>query len=220
MYQNCMLLPVRDAAGKPEAVVVILLDATDTAIAQGMLQDAMAKLADSSSRDGLTGVHNRRYLENHLASEYDRARRYGTHFSVAMFDLDHFKHVNDTYGHLGGDAVLVDVSRRVVELLRSSDMCGRYGGEEFAVVLPETNLEGARQFGERLRTFIAQVPVDFDGQEIPVTCSIGVTQFDPGMGSYHMLIHQADLALYASKTGGRNRVTCYTPELEKIAVSK
>lgn len=220
MFQNCMLLPVRDAAGKPEAVVVVLLDATDTAIAQGMLQDAMAKLADSSSRDGLTGVYNRRYLENHLSAEFDRARRYGNIFSIAMFDLDHFKRVNDTYGHLGGDAVLVDVSRRVVELLRSSDMCGRYGGEEFAVVLPETNLEGARLFGERLRSFIEQVAVDFDEQEIPVTCSIGVTQFDPAMSSYHALIHQADLALYASKTGGRNRVTCYSPELEKIAATK
>lgn len=217
MYQNCMLLPVKGADGKPEAVCVVVLDATDIAITQGMLHDAMAKLSDASNRDGLTGIYNRRYLESRLATEFDRTRRYGGTFSVLLFDLDHFKKVNDTYGHLGGDAVLVDIAGRVSDMLRSSDMVGRYGGEEFGLILPETPIEGARIFAERLRAFVAQAPVEFGDQEIPVSVSIGATEYSADMSDYGRLIHQADVALYASKAGGRNRVTCYVPELEVLA---
>lgn len=220
MYQNCMLLPVKDAEGKPEAVVVMLLDSTDVAISQGMLRDAMDKLADTSNRDGLTRIYNRRYLENRLSAEYDRVRRYGGTFSLVMFDLDFFKKVNDNYGHLGGDAVLVDIAQRVTELLRSSDIVGRYGGEEFGIILPETPMEGARIFADRLRAFVEQAAVDFDSTMIPVTISMGVAEYGPNTANYQQMIHEADISLYASKAGGRNRVTCYAPELEKIAVGK
>lgn len=176
MYQNCTLLPLKDDQGRPEAVCVVLMDATDVAMAQGQLHEAMRLLADSSNRDGLTGVCNRRCLEDRMKAEFERARRYGGTFSLMLFDMDHFKAVNDRCGHLGGDAVLLDIARRASELLRASDVVGRYGGEEYDIILPNTPLEGAAQFCERPRSFVQQCPVEFDGTDIPVTICMGVTE--------------------------------------------
>ena len=217
MYQNCMLLPLKAEQGKPEAVCVMVFDATDTAIAQNLLKEALEAISEISNRDGLTGIYNRRYLEGRLASEYDRMRRYGGTFSVILFDLDFFKKVNDTHGHLAGDKVLIEIAARVKDKLRSSDVLGRYGGEEFMLILPETHLDGARIFAERLREAIELEPVIFDNTTIPVTVSMGVTEHRADMPGYASLIHQSDLALYASKAAGRNRVTCYEPALEKLA---
>ena len=214
MYQNCMLLPLKAEQGKPEAVCVMVFDATDTAIAQNLLKQALETISEISNRDGLTGIYNRRYLENRLSSEYDRTRRYGGTFSMILFDLDFFKKVNDTYGHLAGDKVLVEISARVRDMLRSSDVIGRYGGEEFVLILPETPLEGARQIAERLREAVALAPVIFDTTPIRVTISMGVTEYQADMDDYATLTHQSDVALYASKGAGRNCVTCYTPDLE------
>lgn len=219
MYQNCMLLPLKGSSGKTEAVCVMVFDATDTAIAQNLLKEALHTISEISNRDGLTGVYNRRYLENRLSSEFDRTRRYGGTFSMILFDLDHFKKVNDTYGHLAGDKVLIEIAARVQNNLRSSDVIGRYGGEEFVLILPETILDGAGVFAERLREAIAQEPVVFNDTIIPVTVSMGVTEMDGLLSNYGVLTHQADLALYASKTAGRNRVTSYRADLEKIAAS-
>jgi len=218
MYQNCMLLPLKAEQGKPEAVCVMVFDATDTAIAQNLLKEALDSISEISNRDGLTGVYNRRYLENHLRMEFERTRRYGGNFSLILFDLDFFKKVNDTYGHLGGDKVLIDVAARLRERVRSSDVVGRYGGEEFMVVLPETNLEGAVQFAEGIRQLVEWEPVTFEDQSIPVTISMGVTEFHNGMSAYTSMTHQADIALYASKAAGRNRVTPYSADLEKLAI--
>ena len=214
MFQNCMLLPLKGESGKPEAVCIMVFDATDTAIAQNQLKEALETISEISNRDGLTGIYNRRYLETRLAAEFDRTQRYGGTFSMILFDLDFFKKVNDTYGHLAGDKVLVEIAARVRESLRSSDVLGRYGGEEFVLILPETPLEGAQLFADRLREMIAQAPVIFDTITIPVTVSMGVTEMDASMPGYSTLTHRADLALYASKGKGRNCVTCYSPELE------
>ncbi len=143
MLQNCTFLPVKNAQGQVEAVCVTLFDATDAGIAHTELKDAMHSLSESSNRDGLTGIYNRRYLEQRLSIEFERSQRYKTNLSLLIFDLDHFKRVNDTYGHLAGDEVLVDISARIGELLRNVDVLGRYGGEEFCVILPDTNIEGA-----------------------------------------------------------------------------
>ncbi|MDP1681972.1 MAG: diguanylate cyclase, partial [Burkholderiales bacterium] len=214
MYQNCMLMPVSNDSSKPESVCVVIFDVTDTAIATTMLKDAMERIADISNRDGLTGIYNRRYLETRLESEFDRTRRYGGTFSMILFDLDFFKKVNDTYGHLAGDKVLVEVARRMSDQLRTTDVVGRYGGEEFALILPETPIEGARVFGDRLREMIELEPVIYDNTTIPVTVSMGATEYSADLISYDKLILQSDVALYASKASGRNCLTCYSPELE------
>lgn len=214
MYQNCTFMPVKNETGEVDSVCITLFDATDTGISQTELKNAMERLSESSNRDGLTGIHNRRYLEQRLATEFDRSKRYGGHFSFMLFDLDHFKKVNDTYGHLAGDAVLCTVSQRVNSLLRTVDVLGRYGGEEFGVILPSTNLEGAIVVAERLRQIVAQTPVMYKETAIPITVSIGVTEFKAETPNYEHLIHCADLALYFGKENGRNRVACHTHELE------
>jgi len=220
MYQNCMLLPLKAEQGKPEAVCVMVFDATDTAIAQNLLKEALEAISEISNRDGLTGIYNRRYLETRLGGEFDRTRRYGGTFSVVLFDLDFFKKVNDTYGHLAGDQVLIEIAARVKEKLRSSDVIGRYGGEEFMLILPETDLDGALVFADRVREAIELDPVIFDNISIPVTVSMGVTEYQAELSAHTQLIHQSDLALYASKAAGRNRVTRYEPALEKLAADK
>lgn len=217
MYQNCMLLPLKAEQGKPEAVCVMVFDATDTAIAQNLLKEALEAISEISNRDGLTGIYNRRYLETRLGGEFDRTRRYGGTFSVVLFDLDFFKKVNDTYGHLAGDQVLIEIAARVKGKLRSSDVIGRYGGEEFMLILPETNLDGAQIFAERVREAIELEPVIYENITIPVTVSMGVTEHQANLTAHTALIHQSDVALYASKAAGRNRVTRYEPTLEKLA---
>lgn len=214
MYQNLTFIPVKDDAGEVDSVCITLLDATDIGIAQTALKEAMARLSDSSNRDGLTGIYNRRYLEQQLSTEFDRCRRYDGKFSFLMLDLDHFKNVNDTYGHLAGDEVLCTVSQRINGMLRSVDVFGRYGGEEFGIIFPSTPLAGAVILADRLRLAIAKEPVIYKGTAIPITVSVGVAEFEPGTPDYEHLIHCADLALYFGKKNGRNQSTRYTPELE------
>lgn len=210
MYQNCTFMPMKNTAGEVEAVCVTLFDATDTAISQTLLKQALEALEESNNRDGLTGIYNRRHLELRLSNEFDRARRYGGSFAFIMFDLDHFKKVNDNFGHLAGDEVLCEVTRRIGKMLRTVDIFGRYGGEEFAVVLPATDMAGAKILAERLLLKVSEKPVIFRDVEIPVTISIGISQFDTLAHAYEQLIEQADTSLYISKETGRNRATCYT----------
>jgi len=214
MYQNCTFLPVKNAQGEVESVCVTLFDATDVAISQILLKQALESLSESNNRDGLTEIFNRRYLEQRLSTEFDRVKRYGGEFSFIMFDLDYFKKVNDTYGHLGGDEVLCSVAKQVSKLLRTSDIVGRYGGEEFGIILPATELEGARVFAERLRQSIAETPVAYKDTSIAVSVSMGLMQYTSATPTYESMINGADMALYASKKGGRNRVTCYAPDME------
>lgn len=214
MFQNCTFMPVKSETGEVDSVCITLFDATDIGISQSNLQTAMKCLRESSNRDGLTGIYNRRYLEQQLSVEYSRCKRYGTTLSFIIFDLDHFKKVNDNFGHLAGDKVLCDVSQRISGLLRTVDVFGRYGGEEFGIILPDTPQEGALTLAERLRQAIAEEPVTYKGTIIPVTISIGVAGFQLETPDYEHLIHWADLALYYGKENGRNRVTCYSPDLE------
>ena len=211
MQQNCTFLPVKNSAGEVQYVCVTLFDVTDTAVYERKLKDAITRLEESSSRDGLTGVFNRRYFESQMLAEVDRQRRYGGALSLIMIDIDHFKRVNDTHGHLGGDEVLKTIAGRIQGALRSSDVLARYGGEEMAVIAPGIDVNGGAILAERIRAVVAGTPVSFEGKEITVTVSLGVAEALPGIRDPQALIHAADEVLYLSKSNGRNRATCAAP---------
>lgn len=216
MRQNCTFLPIMNDAGEVQAVCITVFDVTDTSIYQTKLKEAMGRLEEMSIRDGLTGIYNRRHLENQLASEFDRVRRYGGILSIILFDLDHFKNINDTYGHLAGDEVLKSISSRLEAVLRNSDIAGRYGGEEFTVILPNTDAEGAAILAERLRKEVEESEIIYDGQKIPVTISIGVTLLTDNIENHEMLLNQADTALYYCKENGRNQIKLFDSSMKLI----
>lgn len=175
------------------------------------LQDELrlknATLERLSTVDSLTGLRTRRYLNEVLAVEFLRARRYGTPLTVLMTDLDHFKQVNDRYGHPAGDAVLREVAALSQGMLRATDVIGRYGGEEFAVVMPQSRPPGASVLAERLRASVEEARVELpDGRRIGVTLSIGVAAYEPRQRTPDDLLAEADRALYVAKDAGRNQV--------------
>jgi two-component system cell cycle response regulator len=162
--------------------------------------------------DVLTGVHNRRYFMNHLRRELKRTRRFGGDLTVVVFDIDHFKHINDRYGHAAGDAVLVEFARRVQKCLpREFDWCARVGGEEFAVVLPQTDLAGGQVVAEKIRHAFASNPVTAVSGGVECTVSAGVSGLsafaDRNEVSIEQMLSRADDCLYTSKNSGRDRVT-------------
>ncbi len=158
-------------------------------------------------QDGMTGIHNKRYFTEFLDREIAVASRHGHPLTLVMFDVDHFKQVNDAHGHLAGDAVLKDLAGRIKPRIRREDLFARYGGEEFACVLPSTALPGGIVFAEHLRSLIEERPCLFDNHRIPYTISVGVTTMHRETGvDAAQLIRRADENLYAAKRGGRNRV--------------
>jgi len=165
-----------------------------------------AEVRDNSVRDALTGCFTRGHALDVVDAELRRARRSQTPVSMIMFDLDHFKDVNDRYGHLCGDAVLSAIGKRMKEVLRGSDLKCRYGGEEFLVLLPETPLHGARRVAETLRREIAERPVPWAGEGLTITASFGLAQTMPGEVNVQAVIARADQALYRAKDDGRNCV--------------
>lgn len=163
-----------------------------------------------SVTDPLTGVYNRRYLMDLLPRELERGARYGRPLSMIMCDLDHFKRINDTHGHLAGDEVLRAAVGVINDSIRKTDWVARYGGEEFLVVLPETTLANARVVAENLRTKLENQPLGAGVLQLQVTASLGVVGWEtavPAQASLDELIARCDACLYASKSGGRNRLT-------------
>ncbi len=157
-------------------------------------------------RDGLTGVHNRRKFTEEANREVARAGRHGRPLSLILADIDLFKAVNDTHGHLAGDAALKQIATRIAGQVRAEEVFARIGGEEFAVLCPETYVSGAAVLAEKLRAACADPPLDCAGVEISATCSFGVAQFGGAMAKLEDLMRAADRALYRAKSGGRNRV--------------
>ena len=158
-------------------------------------------------QDGMTGIHNKRYFMEFLEREIAVCTRHGHPLTLVMFDVDHFKKINDSKGHLAGDAVLKDLTGRIKPRIRREDLFARYGGEEFACVLPSTALPGGIVFAEHLRTLIEERPTMFDNAPIPFTISLGVTTLHRETGvDPSMLIKRADENLYAAKRSGRNKV--------------
>jgi two-component system cell cycle response regulator len=171
------------------------------------IKQAMEKMAELSTKDELTDLHNRRYFMEFAEREISGTARYGQDLSLLMLDLDFIKQVNDSYGHPAGDAVLKQTARLLKESMRGYDVACRYGGEEFAVIMPNTGLTDAQTYGERLRKKIEDTTVSHDSQRIQFTVSIGLAQFSSETDkTIADLIKRADAGLYAAKQQGRNRV--------------
>ncbi len=156
--------------------------------------------------DALTGVHNRRSFDDKLEEEVARAHRYGRALALMLFDLDHFKRCNDTWGHRAGDHVLRGVAQLVQECVRKHDFVARYGGEEFAVILVEFDQPAPEVFAEAIRAAVANHEFEFEGNVIPTTISVGLIEWTPGFKSAAQLIEGADKLLYQAKHAGRNCV--------------
>lgn len=173
------------------------------------LMEANTKLEQLATTDPLTGIGNRRRMTEQINRELDRGRRFGHPLSLLMADIDHFKNVNDQYGHEAGDRVIIAVAKALADGVRNIDMASRFGGEEFVLLMPETSIEVATSAAERLRQHIAELEVKGDrGESIRFTISIGVATAPPGntMDTPSTLVSRADKALYQAKDAGRNRV--------------
>jgi diguanylate cyclase len=169
-------------------------------------QSLEQELRHMATTDELTEISNRRHFYARAEAELTRARRYGRSLTLLMFDLDNFKHLNDTHGHPFGDLVLKSVAASVSELLRASDLFGRIGGEEFAIALPETTRSAVPEISERIRQTIEDTVITLDGSQIKVTASIGVTLLTASDENLNTVMNRADQAMYEAKENGRNKV--------------
>jgi diguanylate cyclase (GGDEF)-like protein len=168
-------------------------------------EEARRALQDQAMRDSLTGLWNRRAIFEMLENEIYRAERDRLPITVLMIDLDHFKLINDTYGHLTGDRVLEEAAQRILQLIRPYDFAGRYGGEEFVIALPGCSPTVHTHRAEQFRGAVADAPIQTSSGALSITCSVGIAAHTPGMPAEE-LIRQADEALYAAKRFGRNCV--------------
>jgi diguanylate cyclase (GGDEF)-like protein len=163
--------------------------------------------------DPVTGLNNRRRLFELGEQEFNRSKRYERPLSAIMLDLDHLKTVNDSFGHSVGDQVLIQFAENCRNGIRHVDVLCRYGGEEFVILLPETDLEEAYTIAERLREYTEHTPVESSVGLLPITVSVGVAALDETCGTLQELIDRADFAQYASKDNGRNRTTRWTLDI-------
>jgi len=176
------------------------------------LMEANRKLNELSITDGLTGLYNHRYFMGALEAEYRRAIRYKRSLALLLLDIDHFKNVNDTYGHPCGDLVLNALAALLKGCLRSADVAARYGGDEIAVLLPETSESKASEVAEKLRRHLEKRSFEWEGNSFSLTCSIGVAAVpETNIDNWNELLHRADKSLYRAKEKGRNNVIAFNP---------
>lgn len=198
-WLDLSILPLRDATGEVTHFVAIERDVTE----QKLLEE---KLEALSMTDSLTGLLNRRCFEQNLAREFSRCKRQGGGYALLMLDVDHFKSINDSFGHQVGDLTLKTLAKRCQQNLRAHDSMARLGGEEFCVLLPLADTQAAFRVAEKLRTSIANQAFSHDGLEVAVTISVGLSQWDAADGDALSALERADKALYEAKQTGRNRI--------------
>jgi len=207
MYQNSTIFPITDVRGVVTHLCMIIYDVTDVATSRLELESMNGQLRQLSKTDFLTELNNRGTWEDALSHEFKRLKRSGHSSSLLMCDIDHFKRINDTYGHAAGDVVIKQVAQAVKKNLRETDIAGRYGGEEFAVLLVDTTADQALYFAERLRKTVENMQMEFNQQLLKATISIGIAQFHSNMTEHRQWIELADKGLYTSKANGRNQIT-------------
>jgi len=209
MYQNCTIIPLNDTKGRVEHICLIVYDVTEIAVNRLQLQTANQKLHLLSRTDGLTGLLNRKTWEVEMQQEFRRFQRHQQACSLIMFDIDHFKNINDNHGHPAGDEVIRQTAAIVKDSIREVDIAGRYGGEEFAVILVNTAAEGALMVAERLRTRIENLTVKYEDLEIHYTISLGVSELNSKVREPVAWIDAADKGLYQAKHNGRNNAVVF-----------
>lgn len=196
---------------EPENMLKVITNALLKSKLEKEVRLKQQQLEELARTDELTGLWNRRYLLERLIEHIQESLRYGFPLCLLMIDLDHFKHINDTYGHIVGDMVLKETARIIKKTIRRTDHAGRYGGEELCVILTNTLLESSQVVAERIREELSNhVFKTPSGEEFHVTCSIGVAQYHYGLDEISLLIDRADRALYAAKEAGRNRTVLET----------
>ncbi len=205
MYQNATMIPIMSSGGEVSHVCLLIYDVTDIATSKKELTRLNKELEKLSRTDRLTGLNNRGYWEEQFQAEFNRCARYHSESTAIIFDIDHFKQVNDTYGHQAGDEVIRQTSQLLRDLVRKTDVAGRYGGEEFVVFLPSTPSDKAFIFAERLRKKIEALTVTHEDKKINFTISLGICQFHDSLPNHEKWIEKADQALYHSKENGRNQ---------------
>ena len=212
MYQNITFLPLLGVDGKINNIAIVIYDVTEAAMGKTALEEANKELARLSKTDKLTQLNNRGHWEECLEAEFERYKRTKQAVTLIMFDIDHFKDVNDTYGHQAGDEVIRQTSKTLRRTIRKTDIAGRYGGEEFCVILVDTEKDNAMILSERLRERIEALTVEHDDLKIKFKISLGVSQLDESIADYKEWLEQSDKALYYSKENGRNQSTLYSKE--------
>jgi diguanylate cyclase (GGDEF)-like protein len=206
MYQNITITPLLDDQGKVEKLCFLIYDVTDQAINKMRVESLNQTLETISRVDGLTELYNRRYWQERFEREFKLSVRNKATMSLIMLDIDHFKAVNDCYGHLAGDEVIRNLADVIRAAIRETDIAGRYGGEEFVVLLPDTSFSNAVVVAQRIRELVLDAVVKYEGHELKYTCSLGVATNKSGYTKPQMWIEAADKALYVAKETGRNKV--------------
>lgn len=209
MYQNCTIFPLTSTTTEVSQLCMIIYDVTEIAVNRLQLQEANAQLHTISRTDGLTGLLNRKTWERELNQSFKRFQRHEHESSLIMFDIDHFKRINDTYGHPAGDEVIRQTAEIFLDSIRDIDVAGRYGGEEFAVILTDTGAQAAKKVAERLRLAIEHRAATYENHVIHYTVSLGISELCSRMSDPTMWIDAADRGLYRAKRAGRNASVIY-----------
>ena len=206
MYQNITIFPLASLTGKVEQVCLVIYDVTDEAVSRMGMQSLNRQLENVSRTDGLTGLYNRCFWEEQFVMEYKRDKRTESPSALIILDIDNFKKVNDIYGHPAGDEVIKALAGIIKKTIRETDIAGRYGGEEFAIILPDTPVANVEFVAERIRRLVEKCTVVYDEIDIKFTISIGIAGFKHSHKDSIQWLDSADKALYQAKASGKNRV--------------
>ncbi|MFT5837768.1 MAG: diguanylate cyclase [Flavobacteriales bacterium] len=206
MFQNITIFPLASLSGEVEQVCLVIYDVTNEAVSRLGMESLNHQLEKVSRVDGLTGLYNRHFWEEQFVMEYKRDKRSENPSALIMLDIDNFKVVNDTYGHPAGDEVIKILAEIIKKTTRETDISGRYGGEEFAIILPDTPVANVEFVAERIRRLVEKCTVVYDEIDIKFTISIGIAGFKLTHKDSTQWLDTADKALYQAKESGKNRV--------------
>ena len=209
MYQNVTMFPIVDKRGNVERFCMLVYDVTEQALGKRGMEYLNEELKTASRVDGLTGLYNRRYWQERFDEMHKLCVRREKPSTALMLDIDHFKRINDTYGHQAGDKVIKMLAALIKRCVRETDLAGRYGGEEFAIILNDSSVEDAKIVAERIRQLAQRLVVEHEGESISFTVSLGLAQFSPDFKGAMAWLECADQALYEAKENGRNQYRIY-----------